>query len=62
MTEPTWQKSTYSEQGSACVEMATPPTTIHIRDSKTPSGPHLTLRPAAWADFLSDVGRRSTRR
>uniref|UniRef100_A0AAU2AJD6 Sox C-terminal domain-containing protein n=1 Tax=Streptomyces sp. NBC_00093 TaxID=2975649 RepID=A0AAU2AJD6_9ACTN len=20
------------------------------------------LRPAAWADFLSDVGRRSTRR
>ncbi|GAA3798618.1 DUF397 domain-containing protein [Streptomyces coacervatus] len=53
MTEPTWQKSTYSEQGSACVEIATTPTAVHIRDSKNISGPHLTLEPTAWADFLS---------
>lgn len=55
MTEPTWQKSTYSEQGSACVEIATTPTTIHIRDSKTPTSPRLTLRPVTWADFVSYV-------
>ncbi|WP_089099194.1 DUF397 domain-containing protein [Streptomyces hyaluromycini] len=53
MTELTWQKSTYSEEASSCVEIAPTPTTIHIRDSKYPSGPHLTLRPTAWADFVS---------
>ncbi|MFG3296397.1 DUF397 domain-containing protein [Streptomyces sp. NPDC048179] len=53
MTELTWHKSTYSEQGSACIEIAPTPTTIHIRDSKIPSGPHLTLQPTAWADFVS---------
>ncbi|WP_217551141.1 DUF397 domain-containing protein [Streptomyces sp. GbtcB6] len=53
MTEPTWQKSTYSEQGSACVEIAPTPTTIHIRDSKHPAGPHLTLQHTAWANFVS---------
>ncbi|MER6247400.1 DUF397 domain-containing protein [Streptomyces griseorubiginosus] len=52
MTDQTWQKSTYSEEGSAYVEIATAPTATHIRDSKTPTGPHLTLRPAAWADFV----------
>jgi hypothetical protein len=59
VTEPNWQKSTYSEQGSACVEMAALPRlgAIHIRDSKTPTGPHLTLRPTAWADFLSQLHR-----
>ncbi|MEV7732207.1 DUF397 domain-containing protein [Streptomyces sp. NPDC088921] len=56
----TWQKSTYSEEASSCVEIATAPTATHIRDSKTPTGPHLTLRLAAWADFVSyaaTVGR-----
>ncbi|MEU1478438.1 DUF397 domain-containing protein [Streptomyces sp. NPDC001668] len=60
MTELTWQKSTYSEQGSACVEIAPTPTAIHIRDSKNLAGPHLALRPTAWAEFVSyaaHVGR-----
>lgn len=52
MTTFTWQKSTYSEEASSCVEISTTPTATHIRDSKTPTGPHLTLRPAAWADFV----------
>ncbi len=30
-----WQKSTYSPDGSNCLEIAPTPTTIHIRDSKT---------------------------
>lgn len=53
MTESTWQKSTYSEQGSACVEIARTPATIRIRDSKNPTGPRLTVQPTAWADFVS---------
>nr|WP_189294657.1 DUF397 domain-containing protein [Streptomyces cinerochromogenes] len=40
---------------SNCVEVATTPTTIHIRDSKTPTTPHLTLAPSAWAEFLPYV-------
>ncbi|MGV9346371.1 DUF397 domain-containing protein [Streptomyces spiralis] len=31
------------------------PTTIHIRDSKTPTAPHITVTPSAWADFLLPV-------
>ncbi|MFJ9380597.1 DUF397 domain-containing protein [Streptomyces sp. NPDC101455] len=55
VTESTWQKSTYSEQGSACVEIARTPATIRIRDSKTPTGPRLTIHRTAWADFLSQL-------
>ncbi|KUO19007.1 DUF397 domain-containing protein [Streptomyces dysideae] len=53
MPELTWQKSTYSAEAANCVEIAATPTTIHIRDSKTPAGPHLTLRPTVWVYFLS---------
>ncbi len=55
MTELNWQKSTYSEEASSCVEIAPTPTTIHIRDSKTPTSPHLTLQPITWAAFVSYV-------
>ncbi|MFG2554503.1 DUF397 domain-containing protein [Streptomyces sp. NPDC048581] len=53
MPELTWQKSTYSAEAANCVEIATTPTTIQIRDTKNPTGPYLTLRPTAWAGFLS---------
>ncbi|WP_399885867.1 DUF397 domain-containing protein [Streptomyces sp. BBFR51] len=46
-----WQKSTYSGDGSNCVEIATTPAAILVRDSKDPDGPRLALRPATWADF-----------
>lgn len=37
MTELHWQKSTYSEEGSACVYLATSPTgTILLRESDSP--------------------------
>ncbi|GAA2907734.1 DUF397 domain-containing protein [Streptomyces mexicanus] len=60
MHELTWQKSTYSGDASNCVEIAPTPTTVHIRDSKTPTTPHLTVAPSAWAEFLPlavDAGR-----
>jgi hypothetical protein len=52
-TELTWFKSTYCDgDGDACVEVATCPTTIHIRDSKNTSGPQLALSPTTWTEFV----------
>jgi len=51
-----WRKSSYSsDQGGQCVEIAetTCPTTLAIRDSKTPAGPILTLDPAAFTTFVN---------
>ncbi|MFJ8671280.1 DUF397 domain-containing protein [Streptomyces sp. NPDC093589] len=54
MTDFTWFKSSYSgDEGGACIEVAAHPTTIHVRDSKDPQGPHLWLSPAAWAAFTA---------
>jgi hypothetical protein len=48
-----WFKSSYSSsEGDSCVELATTPGTIHIRDSKQTDGPRLQLSPEAWADFV----------
>lgn len=53
MTELAWFKSSYSDSsGGDCVEVATT-SAIHIRDSKAPALPHLTVSPTAWADFLN---------
>ncbi|CAL9465092.1 DUF397 domain-containing protein [Streptomyces sp. enrichment culture] len=52
MSELTWRKSTYSAEAANCLEIATSPTTIHIRDSKSATGPHLVFPSASWADFL----------
>ncbi|MFF8451012.1 DUF397 domain-containing protein [Streptomyces leeuwenhoekii] len=50
----TWRKSSYSgDEGGNCVEVAAHPTAIHIRDSKTPTTPHLTVTPNAWTAFLT---------
>jgi hypothetical protein len=52
-TELEWFKSSYSsDEGGACIEVAVQSTTIHIRDSKTPATPHLTVAPSTWAAFL----------
>ncbi|MBT2397001.1 DUF397 domain-containing protein [Streptomyces sp. ISL-100] len=49
-----WRKSSYSsDEGGACVEIAACPTAVHVRDSKIPDGPTLTLTPATWSHFAS---------
>ncbi|MET9726017.1 DUF397 domain-containing protein [Streptomyces zaomyceticus] len=53
-TELTWFKSSYSSgSGDDCVEVAACPSTVHVRDSKNPTGPQLSLSPATWTEFLS---------
>ncbi|MEV0437609.1 DUF397 domain-containing protein [Streptomyces spectabilis] len=50
-----WFKSSYSSSsnGEDCVEVATTPGTIHVRDSKDTTGPRLIFAPTAWADFIT---------
>ncbi|MET9546924.1 DUF397 domain-containing protein [Streptomyces sp. NPDC006627] len=53
-----WRKSSYSnDSGGACVEIAPCPqaarTTTHIRDSKNPDGPALSVSADAWTAFVS---------
>ncbi|MEV1083525.1 DUF397 domain-containing protein [Streptomyces sp. NPDC050211] len=38
-------------QGGDCVEVATGPSAVHVRDSKN-TGPNLTVTPGTWAAFL----------
>ncbi|MFD7704020.1 DUF397 domain-containing protein [Streptomyces caelestis] len=50
-----WRKSSHSGDSSNCVEMATTPAAVLIRDSKDTSGPRLDLSPATWVVFLAHV-------
>ncbi|MEV7237140.1 DUF397 domain-containing protein [Streptomyces sp. NPDC051020] len=58
-SEPAWFKSTYSGgDGDSCVEVATCPDTVRVRDSKVEEGPQLTLSPAAWTGFVAYAVQR----
>ncbi|GGY74393.1 DUF397 domain-containing protein [Streptomyces nitrosporeus] len=50
-----WFKSSYSDTSNPndCVEVATVPGAVHVRDSKYVPGPQLGFAPAAWTDFVS---------
>ncbi|MFJ7078427.1 DUF397 domain-containing protein [Streptomyces sp. NPDC098781] len=50
-------KSSYSDSSepSDCVEVAPTPAAVHIRDSKTPHTPHLTVAPTTWNSFVMHV-------
>ncbi|CAL9511148.1 hypothetical protein SUDANB105_03612 [Streptomyces sp. enrichment culture] len=51
-----WFKSSYSSSGdgNSCVEVATTPGTVHVRDSKyQDASPRLALASEVWADFVT---------
>ena len=58
-----WFKSSYSSsEGGQCLEVAfTAPSNndaaVHIRDSKTPTGPTLQVTPTTWAAFTAYAAR-----
>ncbi|WP_043682608.1 DUF397 domain-containing protein [Streptomyces xylophagus] len=55
--ELAWFKSSYSSgsEGDSCVEVATTPATIHIRDSKhnNAQGPRFAVTPTTWTNFVT---------
>ncbi|MFG2558901.1 DUF397 domain-containing protein [Streptomyces sp. NPDC048496] len=58
-TDLAWFKSSYSGgSGDSCVEVATCPDTVHVRDSKVEDGPQLALSPAAWTGFVAYAVQR----
>jgi hypothetical protein len=51
-----WFKSSHStNEGGNCVEVATHPSAVHVRDSKDTAGPQLALTSAAWSSFLDQL-------
>lgn len=55
-SEPVWFTSSHSGQnGGNCVEVATQPHLVLVRDSKDPRGGSLSFTPAAWAAFTDFV-------
>ncbi|MFJ3904846.1 DUF397 domain-containing protein [Streptomyces sp. NPDC090025] len=59
---PQWSKSTYSEPGANCVEVArnliASSGVVPVRDSKNPSGPVLAVPVAAFSAFIKSVKSR----
>jgi len=53
LSHAAWHKSSYSNNGGACVEVATNlPRLVAVRDSKDPSGPSLAFSAATWQAFI----------
>ncbi|MGW0873512.1 DUF397 domain-containing protein [Streptomyces sp. NPDC002740] len=52
-SEPVWFKSSYSGGNTTeCVEAAFLPAGVMVRDSKTPSGPRISVSTEAWSSFV----------
>ncbi|MBI0296965.1 DUF397 domain-containing protein [Streptomyces sp. PRKS01-29] len=54
-----WFKSSYSgNEGGECVEVATTPGAVHVRDSKEPEGAQLVFAAQSWVAFVDFATRR----
>nr|WSW47032.1 DUF397 domain-containing protein [Streptomyces sp. NBC_01001] len=52
----TWTKSSYSDGGNNCVEVAHGVAgAMPVRDSKVPAGPALVFGDTSWGVFVDDV-------
>ncbi|MFD5187007.1 DUF397 domain-containing protein [Streptomyces sp. NPDC058357] len=56
---PSWFKSSFSENGGQCIEVAVDLVAscgvVPVRDSKDPGGPILTASAASFASFVAGV-------
>ncbi|MER6166116.1 DUF397 domain-containing protein [Streptomyces violaceorubidus] len=59
-----WRKSSYSGEGDGnnCVEIATRPAHVAVRDSKAPSYGSLTVSAEVFATFVGGIKRMETER
>ena len=56
LSRAVWRKSARSNNGGACIEVATNlPGIVAIRDSKNPDGPTLTVSPDDWRTFIRQL-------
>ena len=56
LSRAAWRKSTYSNNGGSCIEVArAAPDIVAVRDSKDPHGPKLTFSPDVWRRFADRV-------
>ncbi|WP_078857636.1 DUF397 domain-containing protein [Streptomyces sp. NRRL F-4474] len=57
MTRLSWRKSSFCQEGEACVHVATtaPGAAVKVAGSADPGKDHLTVSPAAWTAFLQAV-------
>ncbi|MFJ2583517.1 DUF397 domain-containing protein [Streptomyces sp. NBC_00376] len=55
-----WFKSSYSDSSNSneCVEVATTPDVVLVRDSKNAQGARLAFASGAWAGFVSYAAGR----
>lgn len=58
VSEPIWFKSSYSGgNATECVEAAFVPAGVLVRDSKTSSGPRVSVSAEAWSRFVEASAR-----
>jgi Domain of unknown function (DUF397) len=56
MTDPRWRKSSYSDNGGNCAEVADDTHCVLVRDTKDHGqGPVLRVAPAAWRRFTGQM-------
>ncbi|MEU9088251.1 DUF397 domain-containing protein [Streptomyces sp. NPDC048357] len=63
LPEAEWHKSTFSDAGEQCIEIADVRPTrgfIAVRDSKRPTGPAIAFTQAAFTAFLPHAARAHT--
>ena len=63
LSRAVWRKSTRSNNGGACVEVAANvPGAVAVRDSKHRGGPVLTFAAHEWQSFISGIKAGQPRR
>jgi predicted secreted Zn-dependent protease len=48
-----WRKASYSVNNGACVEVASAPSAVVVRDSVDPAGPVVSYSARTWQRFLA---------